>query len=229
MDTEASFASVLDGGEATPYHAGGGVMKSFSLVLRGSYLLLGWGTVGIIYSFTGHFHDAAHLISPSIIDNYIAYSPSAIWLYLSFFLFIPCGYLLSESVKVKPLMWQMILCAVLSGMVYLLYPTTAIFPQELGNGLTQQALVGLLQVDTPQNMLPSLHVSLTLISLVALWRQGKPIQNLLWLVWALVIIFSVLQLKRHLFIDVAGGVVCALIAILVIQCFREIRCRGGNK
>ncbi|HEQ1858293.1 TPA: phosphatase PAP2 family protein [Providencia alcalifaciens] len=193
------------------------MITSMSVWQRVGYLLLGWGCVGFIYSLTGHIYSSAHVISPTLIDDAIGYSPNAIWLYLSFFLFIPCGYLLSHAEKVKPLMWQMILCAVLSGTVYLIYPTTAEFPQYIGSWLTQQALAGLLQVDTSQNMLPSLHVSLTLIAWWALCRKGQFLRNLLWLLWALMIIFSVLMLKRHLFIDVVGGAACAWIAITVVR------------
>ena len=193
------------------------MITSMSVWQRVGHLLLGWGCVGFVYSLTGHIYSSAHIISPTVIDDAIGYLPNSVWLYLSFFLFIPCGYLLSNADKVKPLMWQMILCAVLSGTVYLIYPTTAEFPQNIGSGLTQQALAGLLQVDTSQNMLPSLHVSLTLISLVALWRQGKLALNLLWVCWALVIIFSVLMLKRHLFIDVVAVMMCAWIAITVVH------------
>lgn len=193
------------------------MIMSMSVWQRVGHLLLGWGCVGFVYSLTGHIYSSAHIISPIVIDDAIGYSPNSVWLYLSFFLFIPCGYLLSNADKVKPLMWQMILCAVLSGTVYLIYPTTAEFPQNIGSGLTQQALAGLLQVDTSQNMLPSLHVSLTLIAWRALCRKDQFLRNLLWLLWALMIIFSVLMLKRHLFIDVVGGAACAWIAITVVR------------
>ncbi|OBU12938.1 acid phosphatase [Morganella psychrotolerans] len=184
------------------------------------YLLAGWGTVGVIYSLTGDIHATAHMITPGIIDKAIMYNPNAVWVYLSFFLFIPCGYLLSLPVKANPLMWQMIVCAVLSGTVYLLYPTTADFPADTGSGLTQYLLMALLVADTPQNMLPSLHVSLTLITLAALWQKGAHYGNTLWLVWALVIILSVLYLKRHLFVDVFAVAICATVAIMSVRLFK---------
>ena len=188
--------------------------------IRFFYLLAGWGTVGVIYSLTGDIHATAHMITPGIIDKAIIYNPYTVWVYLSFFLFIPCGYLLSPAGKVNLLMWQMIVCAVLSGTVYLLYPTTADFPGDTGHGLTQYLLMVLLEADTPQNMLPSLHVSLTLITLAALWKKGAHYGNALWLVWALVIILSVLYLKRHLFIDVFTGAICATVAIMSVRLFK---------
>lgn len=64
-----------------------------NLLLRLKQILLGWGTVGVIYNFSDYLQGEGYQLTPSIIDNMITFSPSAVWLYLSFFLIVPLGYL----------------------------------------------------------------------------------------------------------------------------------------
>lgn len=56
-----------------------------NLLLRLKQMLLGWGTVGVIYNFSDYLQGEGYQLTPSVIDNLIAFSPSAVWLYLSFF------------------------------------------------------------------------------------------------------------------------------------------------
>lgn len=56
-----------------------------NLLLRLKQMLLGWGAVGVIYNFSDYLQGEGYQLTPSIIDNMIAFSPSAVWLYLSFF------------------------------------------------------------------------------------------------------------------------------------------------
>ncbi|MEI9535137.1 phosphatase PAP2 family protein [Moellerella wisconsensis] len=179
--------------------------------------MIGWGTVGIIYQFTGQFSEHATKLMPSWLDKNIAYSVQGIWLYLSFFLFIPCGYLLAERNKIVPLMLSMQLCALLSGIIYLLFPTTMDYPNTLEHGLAQQLVLQLVAIDTQQNLLPSLHVSLTLLVLYALWSKTHKIRTAGYFVWALLICFSVIQLRRHLVIDVISGIITATMAWYVVD------------
>nr|WP_314265035.1 phosphatase PAP2 family protein [uncultured Moellerella sp.] len=174
--------------------------------------LIGWGTVGLIYQFSADFHTQANLLTPSWIDNAIPYSVQGIWFYLSFFLFIPFGYLLCPRQSVLKLMVAMQLCALFSGSVYLLYPTTMSYPINEGLDSASYLLSQLIAVDSPHNLLPSLHVSLTALALYALWSQQYKLRTGLFLLWAIMICFSVLQLRRHLFIDLITGVIVAVLS-----------------
>lgn len=60
-------------------------MNNRELFTRFIYCLLGWGTVGIVYQYTGQVTGQAHILLPSELDNAVPFSPDAIWLYLSFF------------------------------------------------------------------------------------------------------------------------------------------------
>lgn len=191
-------------------------MTNKALFIRLIYCLIGWGTVGIVYRYTGQVVDNANVLTPSSIDNAVQFSSNAIWLYLSFFLFIPLGYFCSPMERTRSLMFAMQLCALVSGGVYLLYPTTMLYHQYDLTTFSGRALSALINIDSPQNLLPSLHVSLTLVVLNALWSVKYKIRTLTYCLWATAICVSVLVLKRHLFIDVVTGAVTACAALLVV-------------
>lgn len=192
-------------------------MNIKSLLIRLLCCLAGWGTVGIVYHSTGQFTGNAALLAPSFIDSLFHFSADALWFYLSFFLFIPVGYLFCPLPRVRSLMYMMQLCALASGVIYFIYPTTMEYPTFTEVSLSTQILTTLISIDSPQNLLPSLHVSLTLVVLKALWSTQRKCLTALYLIWAIAICVSVLILKRHLFIDVVTGALMALVAILTIQ------------
>ncbi|MCS3430705.1 phosphatase PAP2 family protein [Klebsiella sp. BIGb0407] len=176
---------------------------------RAGQLLLGWGFVGVIYHLTDNLQSAGQVITPSWIDNKIPFSASAIWAYLSFFLIIPAGYFLAPLTAVRWLTRSMQLTALGAGLIYLLWPTTLVTPPDSGQGIESVLLKQLISVDSAQNCFPSLHVALTLLAVWAIARSRKHFLTLAFILWGGVIAFSILQLKRHLFIDLIGGVVLA--------------------
>lgn len=192
-------------------------MNSKILFTRLLYCLIGWGTVGIVYNYTGKANDKAHILTPSTVDNAFLFAPEAIWFYLSFFVFIPLGYFCCRIERVRPLMVAMQLCALISGAVYLLYPTTMLYHDYDLSTISGRALSALINIDSPQNLLPSLHVSLTLVVLNALWSVKYKFRTLFYCLWATAICVSVLVLKRHLFIDVVTGAVTACCALWVVH------------
>ncbi len=133
-------------------------------------------------------------------------------LYLSFFLIVPAGYLLAPLQRIKWLTLAMRLMALGAGGVYLLWPTTMAYPQNEGVGISAQLLAALTQVDSPQNCLPSLHMALTVLAVWALSDGERKVRTALWMLWGVAIAFSILQLRRHLFVDLAGGALLALFA-----------------
>ncbi|MBP6123055.1 MULTISPECIES: phosphatase PAP2 family protein [Providencia] len=195
-------------------------MNSKALMKRLLCCLIGWGTVGIVYSYTGQLTEKAALLTPSMVDNAFHFSVHGIWLYLSFFIFIPLGYLFCPLERLCPLMYSMQLCALISGAIYLLFPTTMIYSSYDMISVSGRLLSALIDIDSPQNLLPSLHVSLTLVVLNALWSKQQKYRTALYLFWAIAICLSVLVLKRHLFIDVVTGAITAFAALYLVHLTR---------
>ncbi|TBR62688.1 MULTISPECIES: phosphatase PAP2 family protein [unclassified Escherichia] len=180
-----------------------------NLLLRLKQMLLGWGTVGVIYNFSDSLQGEGYQLTPSVIDNLIAFSPSAVWLYLSFFLIVPLGYLSTPLCHLRWLVRAMQLSALVAGVFYLLWPTTMQYPAFAQSGISAGALNGLIAIDSSQNCFPSLHAALTLLAVWAIAKKGSRWLTLMSVVWAIAIAFSILQLRRHLFIDLVGGALLA--------------------
>jgi membrane-associated phospholipid phosphatase len=86
-----------------------------------------------------------------------------------------------------------------------------------GTSTSTSLLKALVWVDSNKNCLPSLHASLTLISVWALWQPRRMLQNTLYVLWAVFIIFSIVQLRRHLSLDVGAGLLVGFMAIILLN------------
>jgi len=181
------------------------------------HMLLGWGCVGVVYNVTDRFQSEGAVISPSLIDSLIPFSPHAIWLYLSFFIMIPLAYLLAPIERVKGLALAMQLTAIGAGGVYVLWPTTMVYPLDHGTTLSSDVLSTLTQYDSKQNCLPSLHMALTVLAVWAVRNARHKVRTVLFILWAAAIAFSILQLRRHLSIDLVSGALLALVAAWLVE------------
>lgn len=182
------------------------------LLFRFRQMLLGWGFVGIVYHLTDRFQGPGQVLEPGFIDHLIPFSPHAVWTYLSFFLIIPFAFLRCPAERLRWLRSSFQVAALAAGTVFLLWPTTLAYPDYSAAGLSSTLLAGLLAVDSAQNCFPSLHMALTVLAILALHDPRRPGRNLLLWAWGGLIGFSILQLRRHLCIDLAAGVALGLTA-----------------
>lgn len=191
--------------------------NSASVFVRLRDMLIGWGTVGVIYTFSGFWQGIGWVLPESALDRMIAFNPAGIWLYMSFFVFVPYAFLRVDASRLRWLRNAMITCAVLCGLIFMLWPTTILYPDGLAEAASAQApglgatlLRLLLWGDSTQNCLPSLHAALTLLCAWALLDRRHPWRSVFAVVATVCICFSILQLRRHLAIDVAAGLVAGL-------------------
>lgn len=186
-----------------------------SLYSRLWYMLTGWGAVGVVYSLTSSQDQAsAHLLQPSVVDLWFEFDPSAIWLYLSFFILCAYAYLCCPQQRLVWLARSMQLSAVGAGIVFTFWPTTMEFPAVTQETLSADVLRLLIQLDSLQNCLPSLHVTLTILAVYALWQKTQLFLSLFTALWGIAITVSILQLHRHQFVDVLGGAALAILACI---------------
>ncbi|MEE4345113.1 phosphatase PAP2 family protein [Pseudomonas alliivorans] len=193
------------------------------LLFRLWHMFLGWGTVGLIYTLSGVLQGKGRVMEPSALDRMIAFSPHAVWLYMSFFIVVPLGYLLAPQDRVRWLSRSMRLTALGAGMVYMLWPTTLVYPVDQGSTLSSAMLVFLTWVDSSQNCLPSLHMALMVLAVWGISAARRTVRTVLFVLWVAVIAWSILQLRRHLFIDVLSGALLALFAGWMVQVFEKGR------
>ncbi len=188
-------------------------------------MLLGWGFVGLVYNSSDRWQGTGYQLTPGWIDRAIPFTPHAIWLYLSFFLIIPLCYLLCPLSRIAWLRSSMQFSALAAGAIYLLWPTTMDYPIDQGRSLSSTLLAALINVDSKQNCLPSLHIALTALAVWAVADSRRKLRSALLMAWGLAIAFSILQLRRHLFVDLLSGAVLALAVGYVCQ---RVQWIGGD-
>ena len=184
------------------------------LLTRFRDMAIGWGSVGIVYTLGSLYQGEGAVLPESALDRLIPFNTVSIWLYLSFFLYIPYAYFTINADRLLWLRRSMQCCALLSTLVFLLWPTTLTYPDYVAafsGSLAGDALVRiLLWGDSPQNCLPSLHAALTLLCTWALLDSRHRARSALAGIACACICFSVIQLRRHLSVDVAAGLVAGL-------------------
>lgn len=97
------------------------------------------------------------------------------------------------------------------GMIFLLFPTTNVRPQELGEGVGASLLRLVYRMDSPTNLFPSIHCMASWLCFVVLRGEQKLS------VWyrtgcgaaALLICISTVAVRQHVLADVAGGILLA--------------------
>ncbi|MET3132696.1 membrane-associated phospholipid phosphatase [Oxalobacteraceae bacterium GrIS 1.11] len=186
-------------------------MGRMGYVGRLLHLLLGWGGVGLVYFSTGFLDGHAVIVPETALDRMIPYSPAGIWLYLSFFLLIPYTYCTVDPARVRWLSRAMPLCAAVCGVVFLLFPTTLAYPPAAGDGVGAQLVQALLAADSSRNCLPSLHGALTVLCVWALLGEASRLRAALAVLLGLGIGYSIIQLRRHVSLDLGAGVLAGLL------------------
>jgi len=176
-----------------------------SALLRLKQMLLGWGFVGLVYNTSDRWQAAGLVLQPGPIDRLIPFDPAGVWLYLSFFALIPIAYFRCPEYRLIRLRTGFQLAALSAGAVFLAWPTTLSYPADPGGTLSSTLLAGLTWVDSAQNCFPSLHMALTVLAILALHDPRRPAKNAFFWLWGIGIAFSIIQLRRHLFIDLAAG------------------------
>jgi membrane-associated phospholipid phosphatase len=186
-------------------------------------MIYGWGLVGLCYSLSQLTPFKASLLRESWFDEQISFQPHAIFAYLSFFLFIPLAYTLVRAELLSHLRRAMQISALISMTVFVLYPTTVASPDITTTGLASNLLVFLRQWDSPQNCLPSLHAALTLIATWAICHgqtKRRRLHVIVAMIWACLMVLSIIQVRRHLAIDVIAGLLVGGLAAFLSRRFK---------
>ncbi|WP_416052556.1 phosphatase PAP2 family protein [Cupriavidus basilensis] len=187
-------------------------MQSAGAWWRCRQMLLGWGSVGLVYGSTSLLQSAPALLPESALDRLIPFDAAGIWLYLSFFALIPVSFALAPPQRLRWLRTAMQCAALACGAVFLAWPTTLAYPSLPGDGLSSTVLSWLIAGDSRQNCLPSLHGALTLLSVWALLDSRRKLRSASAIGWGLAICYSVVQTRQHVSLDLAAGLLVGLAA-----------------
>lgn len=142
-------------------------------------------------------------------DRLIAFWPAALPVYLSLWGYIALPVLLAKD---KRELWSFSFgCAamtVFALVVFWLMPTA--IPNFTIDATPGSSLHFLKTVDAAGNAFPSLHVSFSVFTCIALARQLRDVGAPAWLhlfnvAWAVGIVYSTMAVRQHVLIDVLGG------------------------
>ena len=154
----------------------------------------------------------------------VPFSVGAAWVYFSLYPFLGWAGLGCRKGDFTAFVLACALAALVGHLVFLLWPTEVPRPDVADPGL---AYDWLRQVDRPRNALPSMHVALSVLGALALWRRHPGWLGSAAIVWAGAIVWSTLALRQHVAADVvAGGALAAVSWWLVGRARRRPPDRG---
>jgi len=179
-------------------------------------MLLGWGAVGIVYSVGRAATHPARVLREGTFDRALGFTPEAVWVYLSFFAIVPFAYLCAKPERLAPLTRAMQLCALACAPVFVLWPTTLVYPTLAADSISGKVLAALSRFDSPQNCLPSLHGALTALAVIALFERRRPWRSVLACLWGAAIAWSVIATRRHLALDLCAGIGLGVVSAALI-------------
>jgi len=139
--------------------------------------------------------------------------PSMVWVYASIvpLMLSPMFYL--DSSQLNHLAKQLALATLIAGAVFL------VFPGKIGYEWAAdlpKAIAFIRSIDLPYNVFPSLHVALSAIIMLHLYRVFGTRGRLILAVWLIALIASVILTHQHHLADVLGA------ALLVWLCQRML-------
>ena len=121
------------------------------LATRLRHMAFGWCSVGLVYGTCGVLQGAGTVVPETVLDRAIPFSTSGIWLYVSFFVLVPLAYLLADARRLPWLERAMQMSALISGAVFLLWPTTLHYPPLADASLPASVQRMLITFDSSQH------------------------------------------------------------------------------
>jgi len=100
-----------------------------------------------------------------------------------------------------------------AGIIFLLLPTQLGFARQATTSVFTPFYDLLYTLDRPHNLFPSLHVTLSTLVITALLRQLNAILLWLYIAWLLLLYLSVLLVHQHHVLDIAGGILLAMLVV----------------
>ena len=126
----------------------------------------------------------------------------SVWVYVSLYPFLGWAALGCRKSDFMAYVWSCALAAAVGHLVFLLWPTEVPRPELSDAGLLYDWLR---QTDRPRNAFPSMHVALSLLGAIVLWRRHCGWIGWWAILWAAAIIGSTLALRQHVVVDVVAG------------------------
>lgn len=153
-----------------------------------------------------------HVLTPSAFDDYITFNDVSMWGYQSLYLFIFIrAFSFKEKKRLIDFANTFVLCAWLSFVVFFFYPTLCPRPEVAHTHWMYREFI---KYEKPLNAFPSMHVSLVITTFMFTLNDKHVglFYKFFGGIWTLWIIYTTMQSKQHVALDVVGGIVVFTLA-----------------
>lgn len=141
----------------------------------------------------------------------IPFVPGFIWVYCSFYLIILMPVLFLPRREHQQLAPTFMVMTLLGGVIFFLFPAQLGFVRQVPESpLYRTMYTTLFALDHPHNLVPSLHVAWSCAAVLAIIRHTGRGLTLLFLLWLVLIVLSVLLVHQHHVADVVTGLLLAV-------------------
>ena len=162
-------------------------------------------------------------LEPTIFDSLIPFEPRWTIVYQSLYLFLPLPWLCESALELRRYVRAFLAVTAVAFLCFVAFPVAGPRPAVMPDDALYRLVVS---YDRNVNTVPSLHVALTVLTLLlALRLLRSAVARWAALIWAALIIYSTMATKQHWAIDVAAGFVLAIVADL----FSRITTRTERK
>ena len=161
-----------------------------------------------------------HLMG-SAFDSKIPFVPFFIYLYISWYLLlflIPYIFYKKDKNKFYKFITCSFICAVISSLIYIFYPTTMLRTNIETTGITSFIINFIYIVDTPViNCLPSMHCVLCFLFMLCIPKNLKLMNKIIIIFISLMVILSTLFIKQHVIIDIISAFIISFSTYIIIS------------
>ena len=180
-----------------------------------------------IFFITKLVQGEAHILS-SYIDDAIPFNAWFILPYYAWYLLIfivPYYTYLKDKNKFFKYIICYVVITIIANIVFMIYPSLVIRPDFKTNGLLTFMTNFIYWIDNPAiNCLPSLHcaISMLFILVICTMKNANFKFKIFIFIMSILIMFSTLFTKQHVFIDLVTGDILALIVYLIFMNNKKI-------
>lgn len=153
--------------------------------------------------------------------------PQMIWFYLSLYsVFLLPAFHFDET-RLSRLSRQSVLTILIAGLVFVILPARSGFPAAEISGHTAIMFEVLRSLDTPYNLVPSLHVAFAVLLLLACRETAGTSLKTIYMAWLVLLAASTVLVHQHHILDVVSGVGLALLVRRVLPLSQPSSKRGA--
>jgi hypothetical protein len=142
----------------------------------------------------------------------IPFVPWMIWPYLSLFTLFTVPLLQMTAGEMRRLSLQSTIPLLVAAVCFLAFPCRSGFPPLQIDGFHRPIFEALHAIDTPQNLVPSLHVAFSGLILLGAREVADGVLRPFYLAWLMLMLCSVMLVHQHHIADVASGLVLVAVA-----------------